>query len=108
MRTEGFFEISSVIPFEMDDKTMEKFMTESCGLREFILNEGICYSEEWLCRCANEFRDKAIYDIFFKKVDPKGKKKVKKDKEQSITEEELVETVFDAGLAEYSVIERMA
>jgi hypothetical protein len=67
MKTEGFFDVSSVIPFEMDDKTMERFLAENCQLKEFVLDEGICYSEEWLTRCANEFRDKAIYDIFFKK-----------------------------------------
>ena len=54
---------------------MERFLIDNCGLKNFVLEEGICYSEEWLNRCVNQFRDRVIYDIFFKKAEPKGKKK---------------------------------
>lgn len=55
------------MPFDLDDRKMEKFLNEICGVKDFVLDEGICYSEEWLSRCVDEFRDKVIYDIFFKK-----------------------------------------
>jgi hypothetical protein len=62
-------------------------LSEYCGLQDFIINNGICYSEDWLMRCTNEFRDKVIYEIFFRKNESKGKKKQgKKEKEHNITE----------------------
>lgn len=38
MKGEGFFEISSIIPFDLDDRKMEKFLTENCQLTDFVLD----------------------------------------------------------------------
>lgn len=48
---------------------------EVCEVKDFVLEEGVCYSEEWLGKSVNEFRDRVVYDIFFRKGEPKGKKK---------------------------------
>ena len=53
-----------------------------------------------------------IYNIFFKKADPKKDKKKgnnsKKEKNDVLTEEELQEILFNCGFAEYSVAETLA
>ena len=107
VKGEGFVEISSVIPFDLDENEMERFLLEYCEVKNIIINEGYCYSESWLEDVVNEFRNIVVYDLFFKKGNQKGKKKQKK-LQIVITEEELIDTLFDANLAEYSVAEDIA
>ena len=75
VKGEGFVEISSVIPFDLDENEMERFLLEYCEVKNIIINEGYCYSESWLEDVVNEFRNIVVYDLFFKKGNQKGKKK---------------------------------
>jgi vacuolar-type H+-ATPase catalytic subunit A/Vma1 len=92
----------------MNDEATSKFLTNKCGIKEFVLDSGICYSQNWLSQCTNEFRDKIVSDIFLQNNSAKTKKKNKKEKQHSITEEEVIDTVTDSGLASHSSIERIA
>jgi hypothetical protein len=76
LKTEGFVELAQIMPLEFDEPSLNQFLEERCGLKEYFLCEGYCYSNEWLERLASEFKHKIVYSIFFsKKPDPKDKKK---------------------------------
>lgn len=100
-----------MLPVELDEKNLHFFLEEYCKLKDYFVCEGYCYSNEWLERLAAEFKERIVYGIFFKKPEGKGKDKDKKKgkKERSeLTEEELQETLFNCGFAEYSVAESLA
>jgi hypothetical protein len=55
-------------------------MEEYCKLKDYFICEGYLYSNEWLERLANEFKEKIMHSIFFKKNDGKAKDNKKKGK----------------------------
>lgn len=70
-------ELSHILPVELDEKNLNRFLEYYCHLKDYFVCEGYCYSNEWLEKLAAEFKEKIIYNIFFKKNDPKNKDKKK-------------------------------
>jgi hypothetical protein len=112
LRTEGYVELAHVLPVDFTEHSLREFLEEQCGLREYFLCEGYCYSNEWLERLTLEFKHKVIYSIFFKKAEPKGKEGKKKGKKEGaeplLNEEELQEVLFNGGYADYTMAETLA
>lgn len=48
LRTEGFVELTQIMPLEFDEPSLQNFLEDRCGLKEYFLCEGYCYSNEWL------------------------------------------------------------
>jgi hypothetical protein len=104
-------ELSTVLPVELEERDLQLFLEGRCGVKDYFICEGYCYSNEWLKKLAEEFKNKIIYHIFFKKDEGKakdGKKKGKKEKVPLVTEEELQEVLFSCGFADYSAAETLA
>ena len=77
LKSDGFVELTHVLPVELGEKNLHMFLEKYCELTEYFICDGYCYSNQWLEKITAQFKQKVIYSIFFKKSDPKkdGKKK---------------------------------
>ena len=83
------------------DNDIEMLFNEHLKLPNLILSNGYCFDPEWLDKCCNAFREKIIYNLFFKIEDTKNKKK----KKSKITIEEMKEQILENDLVEYNTLE---
>lgn len=100
VKQEGFAELAKVFPSFTDDD-IEGLFNEHLKLPNLILRNGYCFDPEWLDKCSSAFREKIIYNLFFKTEDPKNKKK----KKGKITLEEMKELLLESDLVEYNTLE---
>ena len=77
-------------------------------LNNLLISNGYCFDPEWLNKCANVFKEKIIYNLFFKAGEDKGKKKEKGGKgkgKEKITVDEMKELLLENDLVEYNTLE---
>lgn len=48
LKTQGFLELAHVLHLDFSDKFLNEFLEEKCGLKDYFLCQGYCYSNEWL------------------------------------------------------------
>ena len=75
----------------LEEKEIDKFLSEYCNMKDIFLFEGYCYSWNWLEKVMEEFREKVFKSIFLNvgqnlaKNDPKTAKKKQGKKDTKST-----------------------